>query len=105
MFRSRRAPVQAPDTGNAIDRLEADGLVEWRQGHRRTTRKLQSAMARAAARLLSSTGDGEDVRVPIACALFELYGEQLSDAQLAQLVEALLPIELAELDPRSFLSK
>lgn len=79
--------------------LEADGLLR-REGDRlRTTRRWQSAMARAAFRLVGSGVDGDDLRVPVASALVELYGNERTEEELADLVEAILPIEQRELDP------
>jgi hypothetical protein len=89
--------MPAPD---AIARLEAGGVLR-REGERyRTTRRFQAAMARAAFHLVRTTDDEGDLRFPIAHALVELYGSELSDAEMLQLIEELLPIELAELDPR-----
>src|SRR4051812_26074690 len=95
----------------ALQRLEDDGLI-WRSHAMlavppRTTRRLQAALARAAFGLY---GRGEedasfDLRVPIATALLELYGDALTNEELAGLVDALLPIEAAELDPRVHLEK
>jgi hypothetical protein len=45
-----------------------------------------------------------DLRVPIALAILELYGADAKDEDVARLVEAMVPIEAAELDPRSRLS-
>jgi hypothetical protein len=54
-------------------------------------------MARAALRLLRAGESGDDLRLPIASALIELYGETYDDAELAVAVAELLPVELAEL--------
>jgi hypothetical protein len=53
----------------------------------------------AAARLYREQGDGNDLRMPIACALVELYGVNTPDQAIAVLVEAMLPIEADELVP------
>ena len=85
-----------------IDRLIADGLVRRDGDVVRTTRRWQGAMARAALRLLDLAGDGDDLRVPIAAALVELYverGHALDDDAIAEAVRVMLPIELAELAP------
>jgi len=85
---------------DALARLEADGVLR-RDGDRyRTTRRFQAAMARAAFHLVRTTDEEGDLRFPIAHALVELYGPELSDAEMVQLVEELLPIERGELDPR-----
>jgi hypothetical protein len=104
----------------ALRRLEADGLVRRSAGGWRTTRRFQSAMARAAARLLledgssqkrekdgaheqgsddATGGDPFDLREPIVAALIGLYGECAPDALLVDMVAALLPIEARELAP------
>lgn len=79
--------------------LEADGLLR-REGDRlRTTRRWQSAMARAAFRLVGAGIDGDDLRVPVAAALVEIYGMDEPEDLLAERVEVILPIEERELDP------
>lgn len=77
----------------ALDRLEADGLIERGEGGARTTRKWQGAMARAALSLYERGDQGKDLRVPIAFALLEQYGKSMADDVVARLVEAMLPIE------------
>ncbi len=85
----------------ALARLEADGLIQRQAGCYRTTRRWQGAMARAALRLLEA-GDREgDVRLTIVHALVEVYGNGCSDDELVRMVEAILPIEARELDPRA----
>jgi hypothetical protein len=86
---------------DVLSRLEADGLLERRNGAHRTTRRWQAAMARAALRVLRAQGDGDDLRVPIIEALVELYGPDVSDEGLTTFVEAMLPIELRELHPQA----
>jgi hypothetical protein len=54
-------------------------------------------MARAALRLYGAGDPGQDLRVPIAAALLEVYAARLPDEELAALVEAMLPLELAAL--------
>lgn len=56
-------------------------------------------MARAALRLVGAGIDGDDLRVPVASALVELYGIDAPEEHIAELVEAILPIEERELDP------
>ena len=81
-------------------RLEADGLIRRAPDGFRTTRQWQSAMARAALALYQNGDSGEDLRVPIVCALLEIYGADASDEEIAARALALLPIEAAEVDPR-----
>jgi hypothetical protein len=56
-------------------------------------------MARAAQQLVHSGEEQTDLRLPIAHALVELYGADTPDAELVTLVDALVPIEAAELAP------
>lgn len=81
----------------ALRRIEHDGLAARTGGVLRTTRTWQRAMARAALHLYERRDPGDDLRVPIASALLELYGDQADDEELAALVEAMLPIELRAL--------
>jgi hypothetical protein len=78
---------------SALDRLQADGLAARDGDVLRTTRKWQSAMARAALRLYDAGDPGHDLRVPIVSALLEIYGPCVNDEELAALVEAMLPVE------------
>jgi hypothetical protein len=78
---------------SALRRLQVDGLVVRDGDVLRTTRKWQSAMARAALRLYEAGDPGHDLRVPIASALLEIYELSVGDEELAALVEAMLPVE------------
>jgi hypothetical protein len=78
-------------------RLIADGLLRQADADLRTTRRWQGAMARAALRLVQIGTDGDDLRVPIAAALIEIYGDTLDDEAVADAIAIILPIELAEL--------
>ena len=75
-----------------LARLEADGLVESGPEGARTTARWQAAMARAAVRLYRDDAPWQDLRLPIASALLEIFDE-MSDDELADLVETMLPIE------------
>lgn len=85
-----------PD-GSALEVLVAGELVRYEEGWVRTTRRWQAAMARAAARLQQSAAPWTDLRLPIAAALVENY-PCMTDEALAPLVEAMLPVEEAELE-------
>jgi len=85
------------DHDPAQRRLEADGLATRDNDQLRTTRRWQGAMARAALRLYEAGDPGHDLRVPIASALLEIYGPDVEDDALANLVEAMLPIEVKAL--------
>jgi hypothetical protein len=91
--------LELEDETTPLAMMEADGLLR-REGDRfRTTRRWQSAMARAAFRLVGAGVDGDDLRVPVAAALLEIYGVDEAEEYLADLVEAMLPIEARELAP------
>jgi hypothetical protein len=81
-----------------LARLETDGFIRRETDGARTTPRWQAAMARAALRLYGSDAPWQDLRLPIASALLEIYGA-LSDAEIARYVEAILPIEEVELRP------
>ena len=97
MNHTTRAPKGHSD--EALQQLERDGLLRREQASFRTTKRFQAAMARAAFRLFRTGDAGDDLRLPIAAALFELYGPDHPSNQIAELVDVLLPIELAELNP------
>jgi hypothetical protein len=87
-----------------VDRLIADGLLTRNeQGALRTTRRWQAALARAALQLLylgTDEDDGADLRVPVAYALVDIYGREMPDEQLAQLVTVMVKVEARAIDPR-----
>ena len=76
--------------------LRADGLTRRDGDRTRTTPRWQAAMARAALRLQRDGAPWQDLRLPVAAALLESYPDA-SDEELAALVEAMLPVEEAEL--------
>jgi hypothetical protein len=92
------------DLRHALSRLETDGLVARQGESLRTTGRWQGAMARVALRLYEAGDPGQDLRVPIAHAMIEMYPD-VSDEELAALVEAILPIELSALGVTHQLSK
>jgi hypothetical protein len=79
----------------ALRVLEENGLIERASGGAfRTTRRWQGALARAALRLLKEGHTEGDLRIPMAMALVELLGtEGTADEEVAQWIEAILPIE------------
>jgi hypothetical protein len=87
------------ETSAAHERLAADGLIARVGATWRTTRRWQAAMMRAALRLQGADERGEDLRIPVALALLEIYGEVMDDEELCRLTVALLPIEQRELTP------
>ena len=84
------------DDTSPLARLEADGLVRRTPEGARTTARWQGAMARAALRLYEAGAPWRDLRLPIAAALLDLR-PGLTDDQLAELVEAMWPIEEREM--------
>jgi hypothetical protein len=83
---------------DALERLIEDGFVRRESTHLRTTARWQAALARAALALQRANAPWQDLRLPIAAALAEHYRE-LPDEEIASLVEAMLPVEEAELAP------
>lgn len=92
-------PDRHTNTSSLRRRLQRDGLIEEREGQWRTTARWMGAMSRSALSLLTRGEPGADLRVPIALALVDLYGEEASEDELASLVEVMLPIEHRELSP------
>lgn len=82
---------------NWIERLVADGLLCREGDVFRTTRRWQAAMARAAFQLARTKDDRDDLRLPIAAALIELYADHFGDEDLVNAIAAIAPIEAAEL--------
>jgi hypothetical protein len=82
----------------ALDRLVADGFLRRDGAAVRTTARFQAALARAAYALQRAEAPWLDLRLPIAAALAAHYPD-LPDADLAAMVEALLPVEERELAP------
>jgi hypothetical protein len=81
----------------ALARLAVDGWIEQRDASSwKTSRRWQQAMARTAARLYEED-PGDDLRVPIAHVMLELYDGKVDDDMLVELVEAMLPLEAAAL--------
>jgi hypothetical protein len=78
------------------EQLLEDGLTQREGGRTRTTPRWQAAMARAAIALQRAQAPWQDLRLPIAAALLERY-PGATDEELAALVEAMLPVEEAEL--------
>jgi len=84
-----------PDADAWLTAFETDGLLRREGASLRTTKRWQAAMMRAALRLYGAAR--EDLRAPIAAALFDFYGDEIDDESLADAVCAMLPIEAAEL--------
>ncbi len=81
-----------------LARLLEDGFVRREGDALRTTARWQAAMARAAFGLSRSGARWQDLRLPIAAAIVQHYRD-LADAEIATMVEAMLPVEEKELAP------
>jgi hypothetical protein len=81
-----------------LARLARDGLVQEAAAGPETTARWKAAMARAALRLHERGAPWGDLRLPVAAALVELYGD-LPDAEVAALVDAVMPIAARGLEP------
>jgi hypothetical protein len=93
----QRTQVQQSQHEEALARLAVDGWIERRnETSWKTSRRWQQAMARTAARLYKED-PGDDLRVPIAHVMVEIYDGSVDDEALVELVEAMLPIEAAAL--------
>jgi hypothetical protein len=81
-----------------VARLLDDGLLRQGALGLEPSARWTGAMARAALRLHTGGAPFEDLRLPIATALLELY-PRLDDTAIAALVEAMLPFERRALAP------
>jgi hypothetical protein len=85
--------VPRTDADVLLARLAAEGLVFRDETGWHTTRRWQGAMMRVTAELVRGDAEHEDLRLPVAMALVDLFGERVDDEDLADLVEAVLPVE------------
>ena len=81
-----------------LERLVAEGLVRLDESRPRTTPRWQAAMARAALGLQQAGAPWKDLRLPVVQAMIERFPEA-TDEEVADLVEAMIGIEEAELAP------
>jgi hypothetical protein len=79
-----------------LERLASDGWLDRVGDAWKTSRRWKQAMARTAARLYEED-PGDDLRVPIAHVMVEIYDGKVDDELLVDLVEAMLPIEAKNL--------
>jgi hypothetical protein len=67
----------------------------------RTTARWQAAVLRAIGELMqysdTAREESQDLRIPFAKALHEIYAEQKSDAELTEMVLLMLEVETASL--------
>jgi hypothetical protein len=83
---------------DALERLVASGLVGFQEGRARTTPRWQATMARAAVGLQRAGAPWTDLRLPVVTAMIDRFPDA-DDEQIADLVEAMIGIEEAELAP------
>jgi len=88
------------DAEAAVAALVAAGLVVVKDGRLRTTRRWQGAMARAAQQLFDAEAPF-DPRLPIVCALLDVFGDTHPEQELVAEVRVLLQIEANELGSAS----
>lgn len=91
----------ATKSDRARRRLERDELLQQDHGEWRTTRRLQGAIARAAMCLAMTEpepAEGRDARRALAVALIAIYGPDLPEETLLEMIEVLLSIEARELE-------
>lgn len=79
----------------ALRQLTADGLIVREREAHRTTNKWRSAMARAMVQLYHWGDEGDDLRLPVALALVDLYRGSLNDDVLASYMAAMMYVEAA----------
>lgn len=90
-----------PSRERALRQLTKDKLLATGSGGLRTTARWQAAVLRAVSELMqynASAGEQEqDLRIPFAKALHELYPGQKSDAELTEMLLLMLEVETASL--------
>ncbi|MDP1826236.1 MAG: hypothetical protein Q8L48_23415 [Archangium sp.] len=75
-----------------LERLIADGFVRRQSNRCVPAERWHAAVARAATSLLARGEDLDDLRVPVAWALSETYGECTNDEDLVQMVALMTPL-------------
>ncbi|NIB38489.1 hypothetical protein HBA55_02775 [Pseudomaricurvus alkylphenolicus] len=86
-----------PDPSHpAAELLQQAGLFSLKDGQ--PTRRWHGALARAAGELVSRGESGTDLRLPIVMALHEVLGDSVTENQLVDLVEFMLPVVEAGTD-------
>lgn len=78
--------------GSALERLIADGFVRRESNRCVPADRWHAAVARAAATLWSRGEELEDLRVPVAWALGEAYGDSSSDDELVEMIALMMPL-------------
>ena len=75
-----------------LERLIADGFVRRQSNRCVPADRWHAAVARAAAALMARGEELEDLRVPVAWALSESYGESANDDELVEMVAVMTPL-------------
>jgi len=85
----------------ALRQLAKDKLLTVTGDGPRTTARWQAAVLRAISELMqysdTAREENQDLRIPFAKALHEIYAEQKSDAELTEMVLLMLEVETASL--------
>lgn len=76
----------------ALRRLIADGYVRRISNRCLPADRWHAAVARAATELMLRGEELEDLRVPVAWALTESYGESTSEDALVEMVALMVPL-------------
>jgi len=86
-------PLREP----ALRQLTEDKLIAITGDGLRTTARWQAAVMRAISELMqySDSEENQDLRIPFAKALHDLYAGQKSDAELTEMVLLMLEVETA----------
>ncbi|WP_259740208.1 hypothetical protein [Pseudomonas brassicacearum] len=83
----------------ALRQLTKDKLIAITGDGPRTTARWQAAVLRAISELMqysdTAREENQDLRIPFAKALHDLYGGQKSDAELTEMVLLMLEVETA----------
>jgi len=90
-------PLREP----ALRQLTKDQLIAITSDGPRTTARWQAAVMRAIGGLMqysdTAREEEQDLRIPFAKALHDLYGGRKSDAELTEMVLLMLEVETASL--------
>lgn len=101
---TRQGDVMATKNERARRRLERDDLLQQERGEWRMTRRLQGATARAAMCLAMTDpepAEARDLRRSLAVALVAIYGPDLPEDVLLEMIEVLLAIDAREVELRT----
>ena len=74
------------------ERLTADGFVRQSADHLAPTPRWHAAVARAAVALMLQGEELQDIRVPVAWALAQVYASSTTDEELVEMVAVMTPL-------------